>query len=458
MAVVHVPVMRHDISWDIPNKENLFQGALVQVKDCALWTAMVKRYDILPGFLEFMYHCEGGALALTTFAATDASAPGRSGSIATSSASGPPNAYHLAYDPGGSLSDGECLIYARLDLITRQSLVLLFGIAREDPPDALTTSESRLRRIHRLLSARSDAEMFHIVLALLIMQCHSIQRARKKMAGGTFNLESQTGIALAFQPQEYVEPEKLSFNRHLYFTALRLKKHLHASSRFIANCRAFNEHIQLYQALCANLDRDVQMSAARSHSLQQVARSTLSEMEAEHATMKWLQSRLEAQIDIQRSLMAERDTRINIGMAQAAVRDSKLVRGIAFVTMVFLPGTFVATFFSMVFFDIDGRQKFHLRADASLWIYLATTLPLTILVITFYWLWSSDWLSVTIASRVVEAERASEGRAEWPHWYPPGSQRMDATVGAQRRLVSELTGGMAAGHGTIARASNRDFA
>ena len=61
-------------------------------------------------------------------------------------------------------------------------------------------------------------------------------------------------------------------------------------------------------------------------------------------------------------------------MARDSRNDSVLVRRIAFVTIIFLPATFMATFFSMSFFHVsDGR----LTVSKWIWLYVVCTLPLT---------------------------------------------------------------------------------
>lgn len=73
---------------------------------------------------------------------------------------------------------------------------------------------------------------------------------------------------------------------------------------------------------------------------------------------------------------------------RAMKRESALTGGIAAVIMAFLPATFVATFFSMVFFHVDDD---HFVIDSGIWMYAAVALPLTAGIALWYRAWSSGW-------------------------------------------------------------------
>jgi hypothetical protein len=62
--------------------------------------------------------------------------------------------------------------------------------------------------------------------------------------------------------------------------------------------------------------------------------------------------RIDAQLAITKTLIARRDSKLNIEIAKAVKQDSELIKDIAAVTMILLPATFPATFFSMAFFHV----------------------------------------------------------------------------------------------------------
>jgi Mg2+ and Co2+ transporter CorA len=74
----------------------------------------------------------------------------------------------------------------------------------------------------------------------------------------------------------------------------------------------------------------------------------------------------------------------NMEIALATNQDSKVMRSIALVTMVFLPGTFFGTVFSMSFFDWssgDGKA----RISNYLWIYVVITVVCTMITVGLWY-------------------------------------------------------------------------
>lgn len=96
-----------------------------------------------------------------------------------------------------------------------------------------------------------------------------------------------------------------------------------------------------------------------------------------------------------RELAAEskEDQKLSIAIANAsrsiaadAKRDSASMKTIAAVTMIFLPGTFVATVFSMPVFNLS-KSAATINVAPQIWIYWAVTIPLTCLTVCAWWLW-----------------------------------------------------------------------
>jgi hypothetical protein len=85
--------------------------------------------------------------------------------------------------------------------------------------------------------------------------------------------------------------------------------------------------------------------------------------------------------------------RIKVQVAEDTRRDSNSMKVIAALTMVFLPLTSVATFFSMGFFHFDGEAD-QLRVSSSWRLYPAVTVPLTV---TIFGIWMG-WMKWTLAS------------------------------------------------------------
>jgi hypothetical protein len=105
----------------------------------------------------------------------------------------------------------------------------------------------------------------------------------------------------------------------------------------------------------------------------------------------------QGQVQTMYSLISQRDNRTNIESAEASRRiaddsrkvalltrkDSTDMRTISAVTLVFLPATFTATFFSTSFFNLQPTDGY--RVSRWIWLYWVITVLLTVAVL-FFWL------------------------------------------------------------------------
>lgn len=111
------------------------------------------------------------------------------------------------------------------------------------------------------------------------------------------------------------------------------------------------------------------------------------------------------------SMISQVDNRLNAKMAAASSRDSAAMKTLAFLTTLFLPGTFIATVFSTGMFnwhiDSESQRAATERANDSqsqannlelpeestisnlFWVYWAVSIPLTILVAIGWRVWWS---------------------------------------------------------------------
>lgn len=63
------------------------------------------------------------------------------------------------------------------------------------------------------------------------------------------------------------------------------------------------------------------------------------------------------------------------------------MKTLAAVTVVFVPGTFVAALFSMPLFRWDTQTVGHSVVSRHLWVYWAVSVPLTFLTLTLWFVW-----------------------------------------------------------------------
>lgn len=76
-------------------------------------------------------------------------------------------------------------------------------------------------------------------------------------------------------------------------------------------------------------------------------------------------------------------------LAVDAKRDTQTMKTITYVTLVFLPSTFVSTVFSMQIFDFntDKGKDGHVTISNHGWVFLAVALPLTLVTLAIAYLW-----------------------------------------------------------------------
>ncbi|KAK3335248.1 hypothetical protein B0T19DRAFT_405905 [Cercophora scortea] len=89
-----------------------------------------------------------------------------------------------------------------------------------------------------------------------------------------------------------------------------------------------------------------------------------------------LKERLVGQITVSYNLIAQKDSKVNLTVAKLQFHDSRMLKGIAFLTLLFLPSTLVATLWTTNLFQISGDTNWH--------VYLVVSLLLTIFVF-FCW-------------------------------------------------------------------------
>ena len=109
-----------------------------------------------------------------------------------------------------------------------------------------------------------------------------------------------------------------------------------------------------------------------------------------------LKERVLSQIQVLYSVSAQTDNRLSARIAVSSGRDSTAMKTLAFITALFLPGTYIATLFSMSMFQWQASPSESLSSSSAsaadtlsnkFWIYWATTVPLTIAVIVGWRLW-----------------------------------------------------------------------
>jgi Mg2+ and Co2+ transporter CorA len=104
-----------------------------------------------------------------------------------------------------------------------------------------------------------------------------------------------------------------------------------------------------------------------------------------------LEKRMSNVIQLSFNLVTQADSGVMKADSAVLKTDSRAMKFIAFLTLVFLPATGVASVFSTPFFDVDwdspDAEDKVLRTAKSFWIFWAVVLPLTLagLLLCFAW-------------------------------------------------------------------------
>lgn len=86
------------------------------------------------------------------------------------------------------------------------------------------------------------------------------------------------------------------------------------------------------------------------------------------------------------NLVTQQDSETNTSIARATRDDSSAMKIIAALTMIFLPATAVSGFFGMAFFDYQNGEVVMAH---DWWLFVATTIPITIILIAIWRIWLS---------------------------------------------------------------------
>lgn len=85
-------------------------------------------------------------------------------------------------------------------------------------------------------------------------------------------------------------------------------------------------------------------------------------------------------LDLQNQASSDRISTRMLRLTRESVDDNATVRVITVCTLIYLPASFMATFFGMNFFEF-GSDIRALRASPNFWIYVAATIPLTMITV-----------------------------------------------------------------------------
>ena len=115
------------------------------------------------------------------------------------------------------------------------------------------------------------------------------------------------------------------------------------------------------------------------------------------------------------SLNQQRNEQLNLELTEASFRiaettlsDAKSMKTIAILTMLLLPGTAVASLFSMNMFNWSAQDGSHIESK-WLWIYFVVAVPLTAMILVAWWIWTRQSGRGALRGVRVPEERTQSG-------------------------------------------------
>ena len=323
--------------------------------DEQMWRNILLHGDVLPSFLEILHTNNSANVShIWHFSGNER-----------------PESLHLVLKVGRS-HQSEFALYARQELKTGRVFLLFAGTQSQYFADALP----------RRTKGCKNLDIFSAILMILELSYANLESRRWALDHTTRELESQAGMTGYGGLRQKIgwkgELDHVTFTKNLH-RAMHLTRTLAwASARFADMATFLLDQLDLYRNLLEAQDRqdlsETDASALKSAFKQRHALSNGQSLSCDR-----LHQRQMAQMDITRALIAARDMRVTIDTAAATARDSEVMRSIATVTMIFLPATFVATFFSMVFFQGAGAGN-GFAVEKQIWLYPVVSVPLTAIV------------------------------------------------------------------------------
>lgn len=309
------------------------------------------------------------------------------------------------------------------DLESHVTTALLYGaeiLLRPKLRRPMNNAENRLKRqyswqfdtryeVPALLDLfRSVAHAWHHPLLLpSILLEHHMHRTKAFTAYGkiideTVEIEWELGIIKVGtgKKNDSIYDEKQSDQRtKAEELTIRINTH---STRLIFTSRSPVWNLKCSEftvKLLSQLEQYLPEQHEAQHELKELLESNMGIAETAIHDVESVRERMALQLNVLYNFVAQMDNALNAQLAAAAGRDSTSMKILAFISAVFLPGSFVAGIFSMSMFDWqysgDGSGS---SGDSSgsgengvvskrFWIYWVTTVPLTVATLLGWGFW-----------------------------------------------------------------------
>ncbi|OCK94825.1 uncharacterized protein K441DRAFT_89226 [Cenococcum geophilum 1.58] len=208
--------------------------------------------------------------------------------------------------------------------------------------------------------------------------------------------------------------EHLSLHQRWNF-ALELGGNMLRYFDAIAN-RSLSPGFEYSRIMREEVERQIRYSEQARYDFENLPRRIRNQSKAIFSIIAQRDNQLSIEISKSSRKIAEesrRDNQLNIQIAKSSARiaeesrrDSASMKTIAVLTLVFLPGTSIASIFSMTMFNWNASQGQPI-ASKYIWVYFVITIPLTLLIL-LTWLWWYKRSQRTHQRRWTDIETALE--------------------------------------------------
>ncbi|ETN38011.1 uncharacterized protein HMPREF1541_07634 [Cyphellophora europaea CBS 101466] len=237
--------------------------------------------------------------------------------------------------------------------------------------------------------------------------CEKIQVNRIKVADKLVDLENEMGVTFAGRSKAKRSMDNWPENLDIKAVTIGLNSTgasiLYLSQTCIWALDSINFLIKMANEVglhhsdlwltCTELKEVLEYESSAMEGISLTMKTKRERIQAQLNTLYSAASQKENAIALQYSRMAQeqnelaqRDVQLNTRIATSTKKDSVAMTIFTFITASFLPGTYIASLFSMSMFDWlhDDDEG---TVSPLLWVYWLVTIPLTAIVLAGWWLW-----------------------------------------------------------------------
>ncbi|KAL5629046.1 hypothetical protein BROUX41_002437 [Berkeleyomyces rouxiae] len=296
-----------------------------------------------------------------------------------------------------------------------------------------TTPSAKPEQIMKLLMAESTApSLAHpFVLPMLILSLNELSSENDDRQRQARELLRQLENAIAGREDADIKADHVKDGRFLILEQIN-------RDLYECVCKVLWKRPRAYLSMLAEVSSGlkrwwsvVEPSVRNNEDIADLQESMVSKVNFHAVKLRGIESyaatsleRLRVQRESLYNIIAQRESKLNLVMAReqkiianASKRDGTTMKTLSILGAIFLPGTYLASVFSMTFFNFQDSGVPKVSKDV--WMYFALTIPITIFVVTAWF--------------VLEARRKKEHKIqeeqvndEW--------DRMEHTIMEQMRI------------------------